>query len=127
MRYLILLLLCGSCIPFGAFINTDKPRSGIWAVEGHTWTWHVDQPDVVRAACAPGGPHGCVRWVPFEATGEIWTVDSAAMAKHECKHALGFSRAKTQADIDAEVNHTGESGMVGIFWTGGPAREKLCE
>lgn len=115
------------CIPFGSVVHTDNPRSGIWVTpNGYAWAWHVDQPAVVSAACGGGGQAGCVRWVPYERTGgEIWMVDSANMAAHECKHAIGFSWARTQEDVDAELNHVGESGM--MFSTGGEARAKPCE
>ncbi len=36
----------------------------------------------------------------------MFIIDSAAMALHECAHALAFSRAMTQADIDKEIGGT---------------------
>lgn len=124
----LILVLLSACIPIGSFVRTEHPRRGIWVTDnGYAWAWHVDQPEVVRVACAPGGPHGCVRWVPGQKTGEIWMIDSAVMAAHECAHALGFSRALTQEDIDREVNHVGDNLLMRMLGPGGPAKEKPCE
>ena len=128
MRFLILILLSGCIIPAGSFVRTDNPRSGVWVTRsGHRWIWHVDQPEVIAKACWPGGPHGCVKWVPGERRGELWTIDSAVMAHHECTHALRFSMATTQADIDREINHTGENPLWRVLGPGGPAKERPCE
>lgn len=120
MRYLIFLLLSACIIPTGSMVRTDNPRTGVWVVDGHAWITHVDQPEVVAGQC--GGWNGCVKWVPGERRGVLWTIDNLTMAAHECAHALGFSRAMTDAQIQAELNHWPWE----LFGSWAPAMESPC-
>ncbi len=125
MILIFLALFLTSCIPTRVY--TDNPRSGVWTMpSGHAWRWHVDQPDIVGAACGWGAA-GCVKWTPFEKTGEIWMVDAATMAAHECKHAVGFAKATNMAHVEAELSHSGESRMPWHLTTGGPAKDNPCQ
>jgi len=128
--FLLLFSLSG-CIPTGQFIRTANPRSGTCQIGPVRWTWHIDQPEIVIAHCPSGlFIHGCTERFTFdpalhkEISGEIWTVDSAVIARHELDHAIAFSQIDKQVDT-AEVNHNRGSS---IHWTGsgGPAPERLC-
>ena len=128
MKFVFLLLL-SACIPIpisiGQYVTTDNPRQGAWVTgTGHRVIWHVDQPEVVAKACWPGGPHGCVRWTPGETVMALWTIDSARIALHECAHALAFSRAMTQAQIDAEIG--GIDWQIALPFLDGPAMQEIC-
>ena len=120
---ILALLLLSACIPLT--LARGEPRQGVWVTEtGHQVIWHVDRPDVVAQSCHPGGPSGCVKWVPGESRMILWTIDSAAMALHECAHALAFSRAMTQAEIDAEIS--GPHWQFVLPFLDGPAMESPC-
>ena len=124
MNAILALLFLSACIvPTGQFVRTDNPRQGVWVAEtGHQWIWHVDQPEVIASQC--GGFSSCTRWVIGSRRGELWLVDSVVAAPHECGHALGFSLAMTERDIQAQLQHLNQPAVEDL--RGMPAMIEPC-
>ena len=95
MRFFLLFFLSacviGASIPT---IRTDNPRQGWYVTDtGKVYRWTVTQPEIVAQHCR-GIAMGCVI-IPWhlegdKVVGEIWLVDSFAVAVHECAHVLAF-------------------------------------
>ena len=128
---LLLVVLMGCAIPIplrevSIYNNTDNRRTGVWVVEtGHQWIWTVTTIDEVRVHCGSRYA-GCVIWEVGSMIGNIWLIDSNRIAGHECAHALGFSYAMTEGQIEAELNHANGNPAYIMLFGDGPARFEPC-